>query len=403
MTTRTQRWFTVFALGSVLVFLASANWAKACPFCSAPSQTLSEQLCGADAAVLVQWVGGEPADRSKPDALGSTQYEIVEVMHDASSLLQKQDRITLDRYRVSKKGDLFVLLATKGQSMLDWGSPLAVTETTYNYLKQAPKPEAAPRERMLYFLKFLEFSDEVVASDAYGEFAKAPYKDLVPLADKLSPEKLRKWIADPATNPLRLGLYGMLLGHCGKTVDKEFLKNRITEPLRETSPGVLEFRLGIDGLMAGYLMIAGNEGLTVIEESKLINKKAAFNETYSAMQALRFLWTEEQARFSKDRLRQSMRLLLDRPDLADLVINDLARWEDWDVSERLKSMYDDAQLNEPQIRRAIARFFLVAERKRKSLKDDPPAGLQRAGEYLAEIRRDDPKTIKEAEKYLFFN
>ncbi len=33
-----------------------------------------------------------------------------------------------------------------------------------------------------------------------------------------------------------------------------------------------------------------------------------------------------------------MRMLLDRPELADLVIADLARWEDWSVQDKLMAM-----------------------------------------------------------------
>ena len=37
---------------------------SACPFCSAPSLTLTEQLAGADATVLVKWTGGKEIGRA---------------------------------------------------------------------------------------------------------------------------------------------------------------------------------------------------------------------------------------------------------------------------------------------------------------------------------------------------
>ena len=47
------------------VTLLASQVALACPFCSAPSLTLSEQLTQADAAVLVQWVDGKtPTEKS---------------------------------------------------------------------------------------------------------------------------------------------------------------------------------------------------------------------------------------------------------------------------------------------------------------------------------------------------
>ena len=45
---------------------------RCCPFCSAPSLTLSEQLTQSDAAVLVQWVDGEPA-RSRQELAGRSR------------------------------------------------------------------------------------------------------------------------------------------------------------------------------------------------------------------------------------------------------------------------------------------------------------------------------------------
>ena len=82
---------TLFLLG---------NSANSCPFCSAPSLTLSEQVAQADAVVLVKWVGGQAAKIS--DA-GSTEFEVVEVVHQPEGgKLAKASRINLVRYRAAK-------------------------------------------------------------------------------------------------------------------------------------------------------------------------------------------------------------------------------------------------------------------------------------------------------------
>ncbi|GIS58489.1 MAG: hypothetical protein CM1200mP2_07140 [Planctomycetaceae bacterium] len=103
--------------------------------------------------------------------------------------------------------------------------------------------------------------------------------------------------------------------------------------------------------MSGYLLLVGEKGLPLIEQLKLKNqflvdangkvltdkkgrkKLVPFSETYAAMQALRFMWSYADGRIAKPRLGQSMRILLDRPKLADLVIADLARWKDWSIRE----------------------------------------------------------------------
>ena len=208
-------------LGLSLLALGAAQ-AVCCPFCSAPSLTLCEQLNMSDAAVLVQWESGKPADREK-GFLGNTEYSVLKVVHDSSGTLKPGGKVNIDRYRASKSGDMFLLLGTK-TTELEWGSPLEVTETSFNYITQAPSKETPAAKRLAYFVKFLEFSDQIVADDAYGEFANAQYKDIVSVKDQFPREKLREWLANPQTVTSRLGLYGLMLGLSGTQEDGEYLK-----------------------------------------------------------------------------------------------------------------------------------------------------------------------------------
>ncbi len=369
--------------------------ALCCPFCSAPSLTLCEQLNMSDAAVLVQWESGLPADKEK-GFLGSTEYAVLKVVHDSGGELKPGGKVKIDRYRASKAGDMFLLLGTKVET-LEWGSPLEVTETSFNYITQAPSKEAPATKRLEYFVKFLEFSDHIVADDAYGEFANAQYKDIVAVKAKFPKEKLREWLSNPQTVPSRLGLYGLMLGLSGSEADAEYLKGRLIEPVEG-------FRLGIDGMMGGYLLLAGDKGLTVLEDAKLRDKKVPFSETYATMQALRFMWTYGDNHISKERLRQSMRIILDRPELADLVIVDLGRWQDWSVSDRLMELYGSAGYDIPSTKRAIVRFYLTAEAtKPKDVKEPLPAHVVTAQKHLKTLRETDPETVKAAEEFFYLN
>lgn len=365
--------------------------ALACPFCGVAQMTLTEQLAQADAAALVQWVGGEKDTEAKP---GNTTYQVKQVVKGPKSLAKDQ-KVTLDRYRTAKPGDLFFLLGTdlgdgKG---LEWGSPLEVSETSFNYMAQAPSPEAPPAKRLAYFLKFLEFPDPIISNDAFGEFANAQYKDVEQLAAQLPKEKIRHWIANPETQATRLGLYGMMIGLCGDETDAEALEKRI---LVQTD----EFRLGIDGLMGGYLLIKKDKGLDVLDKHKLQNKKIPFSETFAAMQALRFMWTYGTGRIAPERLQQSMRILLDRPEMADLVIADLARWKDWTVQDKLMKMYGEGEYNIPSIKRAIVRYMLVSSKDvANSGGATVPPHATNGQKLLEELRKKDPKTVSEAERF----
>ena len=368
--------------------------AVACPFCSAPSLTLGEQLAAAESAALVQWAGGKEANRDE-GFTGTTDYEVLQVVRDGSGKLKKGEKITVDRYRAGKPGELFLLLGTEVEGTTEWSSPLEVTEGSFQYIIQAPSKEARTRDRLAYFMKFLEYPEEMVASDAYGEFANSPYDEIVPLADQMPREKLREWLNSKETPATRLGLYGLMLGLCGKPEDADFLKEIIVQEPED-------FRLGIDGIMGGYLVLTGKEGLDVLSEKKLANPDAHFSETFAAMQALRFMWTYGNGRISPEGLRQAMRLLLARPNLADLVIVDLARWNDWEIMPHLMELYDQKEYQVPSVKRAIVRFMLIAE------KDAPKEEGAQLAQHVIDARKNleilrekDPKTVKAAERYFF--
>lgn len=407
--------FSTWAAGlaSLALLLFVTSWAQCCPFCSAPSLTLSEQVAQADAVVLVKWVTGQPAKLS--DA-GSTEFEVVEIVHQPEgSKLSEGSKINLIRYRAAKAGDQFMLFGTKVESAIEWGSPLEVTKEAYHYMRNSPKPGSEPTERLQYFLKYLETGDKMVADDAFGEFANAAYADVAKLTTELPRLKLRKWMSSKEIAPGRLGLYGMMLGLCGNDEDAKLMETKIVEPTND-------FRLGIDGIMGGYLLLTGDKGLTLLEESKFQDKKAPFSETYAALQAVRFMWQYGDGRISAERLRQSMRLLLDRPELADLVIADLSRMKDWSVQDKLMSMYDN-ETNIPSVKRAIVRYMLSSIKDTGEKKSDNasaggagavssadnsatklpehvlPQHVLKGQKCLKELEEKDPKTVTEAKRF----
>lgn len=378
------------------LFLSQTKAVPGCPFCGPASLTLSEQISQADVAVIAKWVSAEKPDIEK-QTYGVTIYEVTDVLNAASdSELKKGSTIKLDRYRSGKEGDKVVLTGVAG-TQVAWSSPLSVTKEAQEYIKKLPSPENDPAKRLEFFLGHLENSDQLISDDAYNEFANAPYEQVTQLKDKMPHEKLRKWIKDPKTSVTRLGFYGLLLGLCGDEKDKTLMEAKITEQ-------TTDYRLGIDGVMGGYLLLAGDKGLDLLDKTKIQkaddpNKQAPFSEVYAAMQALRFMWEYGDGKISKDRLRESMRILLDRPDLTDLVINDLARWEDWDASDKLIAMYGKKEYDLPTIKRAIAGFFIICA------KDVPegenvkkPAHVIKAEKFIAKLEEEDPKTMKHARR-----
>lgn len=392
----------VAAFGSINI----AGAGCACPFCDAPALMMSEQIGQCDHMLRGKWLEGE-----KPVSLrgGSSKFEILDVAFSKGDRFQKGQIVVMPQYIAGSDTSTYTLMGPDDR-LEDWHVPSEVTEASWTYLSKMPpgvKDAKAQTERLQYFLDYFEHPDLLVSNDAFAEFASAPYELIVPLKDHLPREKILGWLQDPKTPVTRTGFYGMLAGICGHPEDAPILEKKIVTL-------DADFRLGIEGVMAGYMMICGEEGLKKLEEVKILSKTAIskdgkeitlpFSETYAVMQALRFMWTYEPDRLPKDRLKQSMHLLLERKEMADLVITDLARWKDWSIQDRLMTMYGDADYDIPAIRRAIVRYMYYGSQE----KNEPGADGTRtstadavkaeANMKLLEVR--DPKTVNDARRYL---
>ena len=87
------------------------------------------------------------------------------------------------------------------------------------------------------------------------------------MAKDLPADKIAGWLRDPNTPGFRIGLYGSLLGHCGKEEHAELLRSLVEDPARKLSSG-------LDGVLAGYTMIDPKGGW---EYTKALMKDPARN------------------------------------------------------------------------------------------------------------------------------
>ena len=395
-------------LAVFLMALVSASAEAAfCPFCDAPTLVMAEQIQQCDHLVLGKWIGGEKATALKG---GTSKFEVVEIGFSTGDKFKVGQVLEMPLYVAGTETARYTLMGPE-ERLEDWHAPAEVSTDAWQYLSKMPGPVTDPKaqtERLMYFLPYFEHPDLLVSNDAFAEFAAAPYDVIVPLKDKLPREKILQWLVDPKTPVTRIGFYGLMAGLCGQPEDAALLEKKIL---------ILDadFRLGIEGVMAGYLLIRGEEGLKALEDAKMRTKVATdakgkeiplpFSETYAVMQTLRFMWTYEPDRIPKDRLKQSMHILLDRPELADLVITDLARWKDWSIQDRLIALYDDKNFEIPAIRRAIVRYVIQCSRDvGEPAADGTAAALpEHAVKALANLKvleEKDPKTVGDAKRYL---
>lgn len=368
-------------LFTVSLCLASVGECAGGPCCwSCRVPVVAEMIQAAEGVALakfVKHVHNEPNDQ---------QWAVLRFAHVHKGHARVGDTFQVPFAAEGKPGELFFALRAEKEQWSE-GSIQRISKAGYEYAIRGPKADAPARERIAYSVKHLDSNDETIRGDV---------RDV--LTDLLPDVKRHKELLDrkiiraefdrltTADNKTRLGLMGHLLGECGNRDDAAAMKKLI-----ERQPK--EFRLGMEGVMAGYLKLTGTAGLKLLDERKLA-KITLFSETYAAMQAL--IYAYEDGVIPKTRLKQSMRLLLDEPAIADLAIWHLAKWNDWSIHQQLMKDYSTDKYQEPMIRRTIVRYMLRMEQDASSRNAD---GNSPATQHLAKLRKIDPETVAKVERF----
>lgn len=375
----------VVGLVASLVTIASV-FVQACPFCPPTDPTLSEKLAESDTACLVMFlssVDGEELSMQK------TIFQVLRPLKPSEDF-KVDSQIEIPIGVTAKKGDVYLLFGQKKEGAMEWSLPDEMNDESLAYVEQAPSPEAKSKsERLVYFFNCLGNSNSKISNDAFGEFARAELGEVQRMLEQLPEQsdrktsrasvraKLRKWLNDPnPTLDVRRGFYGMLLGMCGTEDDAKFLETMILAPIAPDKN-----RFWIEGVMAGYLMLRGEPGLRLIVEQKIDSlprvvpiSDPRLTDINAIRGTLSFLWDNRRPQFSDETLRVVMRRFLDRPEFADLVVANLARWKDWSTLDRLIAAYGREPWETRSAQEKIVAFAL-------SCRKDVPAN---SGENLPE-------------------
>lgn len=342
----------------------------ACPFCSAVSQTLSEEMAAMDTVAIARIIAGSETD-------SDAEFEIQTVIR-GDRLIRPEQKLRVNYFGKAKSDQQFLLMGVDPPDLL-WSSPLPVSPIAIDYIKAITELPKEPKQRLEFFLKYLEHPESMLARDAYDEFAKAPYAEIKGLKSQLNRKQLLEWISDTSLPPDRKRLYLVMLGVCGEKSDAALLEKL----LRSDDDNQ---RSGLDAMIACYLTLKGADGLQLVDELFLSNVKSQYADTYAAIMALRFHGTDGGV-IEKERILQSMRLILDRPELADLVIPDLARWEDWSQIDKLSELFKAADEKSSWVRVPVINYLRScplpeAQQKLEELKEVDPAAFKRAMSYF---------------------
>ena len=354
---RRLRLFSVVA--ATLFGSVSAVTVSACPFCTAITKTLSEDIATNEVAIIAKLTDLPGASGTQDSARTNSptaRFAIDRVLK-GSQQLGSAKSLSSVFFGDAKPGDLFLMFGNR-TPQLKWSPPMRLNQRQHHYiLALAGLPKEGP-ERLNFFQEYLEDSDTLLARDAYDEFARAPYSVVKKLKPFMNHDQLVQWITAPNVPASRRRLYLTMLGVCGTKEDLPLVEER----LRRTDT---QSKSGLDAAIACFLTLRGEEGVDLIEDLFLKKREGNFSDNYvdvnAAIMALRFHGIEGDV-VSRDRILRAFALLLDNPQMADLVIPDLARWEDWSQLERLVTLFKQTDPKASWVRIPIVNFARVCPR-----------------------------------------
>jgi hypothetical protein len=327
----------ISALAQLALYIAATG----CPFCVATQPTFAERRDEADSALLAELI---------TSGSGTARYRLHQSLK--GSLKTAGDGpFEISETTASPPHQLFVLLRSPDQK---WTS-IAVDETSAAYFARSPATRLPEPDRLAYFAPFLEHDNAAIAADAYAEFARASLDDVKRVADRVAPSKLRNWLASDAVVSDRKGLYGLLLG---LTKDRDEQRANVSALEAIIHSPESDFRAGFDGVLAGYLLLTGEQGLVGLEKRYVENVHARHGDVLHLLKALRF-YQEYGNGIATARLAQAIKPLVRRPELAAAVITDLARWEAWDRAQEIAALFDAPEFGDGPTQRAIIGYLLV--------------------------------------------
>ena len=150
--------------------------ARPARFAAPVSLTFSEEIANSQVAVIAKLVE-PPPQAGRRRAQARSTWPRPSSKSSRSSRAKKSWARTEDRngvFRRSPVGTTFLIMGIDPPA-INWGTPIAITERGQAYMAKSIELPKEGADRLAFFQDYLEDSDEMLARDAYDEFAKTPY------------------------------------------------------------------------------------------------------------------------------------------------------------------------------------------------------------------------------------
>jgi hypothetical protein len=364
---------------SFALFAFFPSPAVACSICGGDFQnrpTLRQEIAAARVVVVGTLSNARLTSESTGD--GQTDLKIEQIIKGGESL-RGVNTLTLPRYypgdgKVPQRG-VFFFDSRDGKLHLIAGRT-ARSEHLAGYLRSIAALNAD--QALPFFIRHLDHADADIAADAFVELARSADGDIARTARSVPPERLRRLLTDPQTPRERVGLIAFLLACSGTAKDADLMLAMLKD-VPEDRPSMRR------GLMIGYTVLKPRDGWEMTL-GVLADAKRGFLERNAALGVLLFFhnWKPEENRTA---ILRGMRFAVAAGDLADIAVEELRRWQCWDLTDVVLAQFERRSHESVIVRGAIVRYALAC----------PQPAAQR---FVTELRRRDPDLVSAAKESL---
>ena len=372
------RWISL-----VVVALFFGQTADACILCSGlggPQTTLRQSARSSKFVVI-----GTLSNPRLNGQTGATDFNIDTVVQN-DPLLGGAKMLTVPTFipvnpKIPSRYILFGDVVNGNLEVIDSRSLSASAVALADYLKGSLQIADKDRLAVLqYCYKHLDNANAEVATDAFHEFARANDQEIAQLAGKLNADTFRKLLIDPKTPSDRLSIFAYLLGSCGAKEDARLLVSLIGKDDERN-------RVALSGVLGGLIELNPEQGWATVH-ALLRDPKRPFADKLSAVRTLRFCQTCKPKLYHKE-IMQGMAAVVELGDMADMAVEDLRRWHEWELTQQILAQYAKPTHSAPLVRGAIVRYALSCPNPE-------------AVNFVSQLRRTQPDIVKRQEESLEF-
>lgn len=315
--------------------------------------------------------------------LGSTTYEVCWIAKGPADLRPGQ-LVQVGELDNSGANQYCLLLGDNKLPGIEWSMHVSGDDALLAYLQQAHPDEAPRLDRLRFYFDFLGSPCKTVASDARLGFStiEPTESEWEALAKSLPLDQIRELSVVRQSNGY---FYSRLISHVGDQDDARKLAEQfwIVDP--DSTPDHTDLR--------SFLRLRRESGLDEFDARFRSNSRKFIEHKAVYLEVLQGLGEDPHGLLSRERLKVSVRLMLNDRRFASHAIRILADWQDWTVLDEVARLYGAEGFDRRHIREAIVYYLVHSTMDFTALQQRRfPGNAFGGGYYLNDLRTRDPRT-----------